>query len=246
MASTVQPEWHMEYLIRSYDVDPQMNARLPVFCRLMQEAAWFHAEHLGLGHSYLSSRSMTWVLSRMRIEVNRLPKWGETVSLRTWPSGRDRLFYYRDFEITDEEGNLILQASTAWFVIDTRKRERTVPDWWQTADYPFGPKLFESKLGRLKGCRCEGGESLRINYGDLDQNGHVNNVRYIDWLMNSLPLEFHQTHILQSLEVNYLAEALYGHEVQICTSGADSLQCRHGITAGGEELVRATSAWARS
>lgn len=243
MSGNVQPEWHLEHLIRSYDVDPQLKTRLPVLCRLMQEAAYFHAEHLGVGHSQLSLLNITWVLSRMRIEVSRMPKWGETIKLRTWPSGRDRLFYYRDFEITDSDGGLILQASTAWFVIDTEKRERIIPAWWQTAEYPFSPKVFESKLGRLKGCGYEDGAALNVNYGDLDQNGHVNNVRYIEWILNSLPLEFHQSHILQSLEVNYLAEAVYGHEVQVCTVGTDPMQYDHGILAAGSELFRAISVW---
>ena len=232
-------------MIRSYEVDPQLIPRLPVFCRLMQEAAYFHAEHLGVGHSHLSPLNMSWVLSRMRIEVNRLPKWGDTVRLRTWPSGRDRLFYYRDFEITDGSGALILLASTAWFVIDTEKRERLIPDWWQTADYPFSPKVFSSKLGRLKGCGCKGGKPAEVNYGDLDQNGHVSNIRYIEWILNNLPLEFHQTHEIESLEVNYLAEAVYGHTVSVCETSIDNLSFDHGILTDAVEVLRARSTWKR-
>lgn len=231
-------------MIRSYDVDPRMIARLPVLCRFMQEAAYFHAEHLGVGHSHLSPKNIAWVLARMRIEVERLPKWGETVKLRTWPSGRDRLFYCRDFEITDGDGKLLLLASTAWFVIDSVKRERIQPDWWQSQEYPFSPKVFSSKLDRLKSCDCEGGETMAVNYGDLDQNGHVNNVRYVEWMLNSLPLEFHQAHVLQSLEVNYLAEAVYGHSVSICTSETSAYHFDHGIVADGVDLFRAQSVWA--
>lgn len=243
MKAELQPEWRTAHIIRSYDVDPGCTARLPVFCRFMQEAAYFHAEHLGVGHSQLSLENMTWVLSRMRIEAHRLPKWGETITLRTWPSGRDRLFYYRDFEITDDGGEPILQASTAWFVIDTIKRERIIPDWWKTAEYPFGPAVFDSKLVRLKACGCEAGEKQTVNYGDLDQNGHVNNVRYIEWVLNSLPLEFHQAYRLQSLEVNYLAEAVYGHQVRICRNDMGAMTFGHGIIGDGAELFRAVTAW---
>ncbi len=231
-------------MIRSYDVDLRMIARLPVLCRFMQEAAYFHAEHLGVGYSHLSPKNMAWVLARMRIEIERLPKWGETVKLRTWPSGRDRLFYYRDFEITDGNGKRLLLASSAWFVIDSSKRERIQPDWWQSQEYPFSPKVFSSKLGRLKSYGCESGELMTVNYGDLDQNGHVNNVRYIEWILNSLPLEFHQSSALQSMEVNYLAEAVYGHTVSICTKEASPRHFDHGIMADGVDLFRAQSVWA--
>jgi acyl-ACP thioesterase len=243
MLEKLQSEWRAEHMIRSYDVDPQMIARLPVLCRFMQEAAYFHAEHLGVGYSHLTPNSMAWVLARMRIEIERLPKWGETVTLRTWPSDRDRLFYYRDFEITDGDGMLLLLASTAWFVIDSEKRERIQPDWWQSQEYPFSPKVFSAKLSRLKSCNCETGELTTVNYGDLDQNGHVNNVRYIEWMLNSLPLEFHQAHVLRFLEVNYLAEAVCGHSVSICTSETSSCHFNHGIMADGVDLFRAESVW---
>lgn len=242
MTRDIQPEWRTEHLIRSYDVDPGCTARLPVLCKYMQEAAYHHAEHLGVGHTHLSPLNMGWVLSRMRIEVNRLPKWGETVKLRTWPSGRDRLFYNRDFEITDGGGEIILQASTAWFVIDVNRRERLIPEWWQTAEYPFGSKVFSRKLERLKACGCSSGEPVTVNYGDLDQNGHVNNVRYIEWILNSLPLEFHQQRRIRSVEVNYLSEAVYGHAISVCEKG-DELTLDHSIRADGEDLFRARSVW---
>jgi acyl-ACP thioesterase len=246
MNGTIQPEWRAEHLICSYDVDPSCVAKLPAFCRFMQEAAYLHAEHLGVGHSQLAADGGGWVLSRMRIEVSRLPKWGETVTLRTWPSSRDRLFYYRDFEITDGDGKLLMQASTAWFVIDVEKRERMIPDWWTSAEYPFGGRLFDAKLARLKSCGCDAGNPIPVNYGDLDQNGHVNNVRYVEWILDSLPLEFHRSHRLQALEVNYIAEAVYGQQVSVCSAEAEPLIFEHGIRAAGADLFRARSVWSAS
>jgi medium-chain acyl-[acyl-carrier-protein] hydrolase len=243
MSGNIQPEWNLEFEIRSFDVDTSCTARLPVFCKYMQEAAYYHAEHFGLGHSQLSPLKMAWVLSRMRIEIERLPKWGDTVKLRTWPSGKDRLFYYRDFEITDGEGNLLMLASTAWFIIDFEKRERVLPDWWTTSNMPIGPKVFSSKLGRLKSCGCDVGDPMEVNSGDLDQNCHVSNIRYVEWILNSLSLEFHQGNKIQSLEVNYLAEAVYGHSISICENRGDDTTMDHGILAEGSDLFRARTVW---
>ncbi|MDF7801188.1 thioesterase [Pontiellaceae bacterium B1224] len=237
------PEWNMEFEIRSFDVGTSCTARLPVFCRFMQEAAYLHAEHFGLGHSHLIPLNMAWVLARMRIEMERLPQWGESIKLRTWPSGRDRLFYYRDFEISDGRGDVLLRASTAWFIIDIEKRERTIPDWWNSSELPIGPKAFDSKISRLKSCGCTEGEVLNVNYGDLDLNGHVSNIRYVEWILNSLPLEFHQQHSIQTLEVNYLAEAVYGHSVAVSTREIDPLVFDHVILTEGNDLFRARSVW---
>ncbi len=234
--------WEADFEIRSYDVDANCTAHLAVFCRFMQEAAYLHAEHFGLGHTHLSAQHMAWVLTRMRLEILRLPKWGEAVLLRTWPSGRDRLFYYRDFEFTDAAGEVILLASTAWFIIDSEKRVRITPAWWTNSGLPIGPKVFEAKLARLKPCGCEAGTPMRVNYGDLDQNGHVSNIRYVEWIMNNLPLEFHQSHVIQSLEVNFLSEAVYGREVSVCER-QDGSSIHHGITADGSDLFRARTEW---
>ncbi|MDH3981833.1 MAG: thioesterase, partial [Kiritimatiellaceae bacterium] len=215
-----------------------------VLCCFMQEAAYHHAENLGLGYSCLSKNNLGWVLSRQRIEVSRLPTWGETIIIRTWPSGRDRLFFHRDFEITDGDGNLILQASTAWSVIHVALRERIRSDFYLKSELPeVGARVFDSKLGRLKPCGCEEGELLVVNYGDLDMNGHVNNVRYIEWILDRLSLNFHESHAIQSLEVNYLAEAICGHTVSICSNATDPLQIDHGIYAAETELFRAKSVW---
>ena len=101
MNGNKKPEWQTEHTICSYDVDPHQTARLPALCRFMQEAAYLHAGHLGLGHSFLLAKGLAWVLARQRIQINRLPTWGKSVRIRTWPSGRDRLFFYRDFEMVD-------------------------------------------------------------------------------------------------------------------------------------------------
>ena len=245
MTETKQPEWWTEHTICSYDVDPQLTARLPSMCRFMQEAAYRHAEHLDLGHAALAEKNMGWVLARQRIEVGELPRWGDTVKLRTWPSGIDRLFFYRDFEITDGSGALVLQASTAWFMIDLEKRERVSASLYLNGEHPIGSKVFDAKLARLNGCVGAKGGAVAVNQGDLDMNGHVNNVRYIEWVLNSLSLEFHQSHTLKGLEANYLAEAVYGRDIFVCTDEtAPPLNLGHSIVAGCDELCRLRTRWA--
>lgn len=243
MTLTVQPEWQTEHMICSYDVDPYQTVRLPALCRFMQEAAYHHAEHLGLGHAFLSNKGMAWVLARQRIQIDLLPKWGDGVHIRTWPSGRDRLFFYRDFEIIDSHGNRNLIASNAWSLIDIAKRERVHPDIYLSLDLPEGEKVFDSKLGRVQGCDGAARLSIPVTYGDLDMNGHVNNVRYIEWTLNSLPLDFHSSHALVELEINFLGEALHEQTVAIACEEIGAMQFVHIIKAGEVDLFRARSSW---
>jgi len=246
MSGSLKPEWKTEHAICSYDVDPHQTARLPALCRFMQEAAYHHAEHLGLGHAFLIDRSMAWVLARQRIEIEYLPKWGDTVHITTWPSGRDKLFFYRDFEITDQTGKRMVTASNAWSLIDIEKRERIHPEIYLDLEIPEGAKVFGSRLSRLKGCGSDDGFTLPVTYGDLDLNGHVNNVRYIEWLLNALPLGFHEMHVIQVLECNYLAEAVYGQSVSVCSEDSGPLEFSHSIRSDEVELFRASSVWRKA
>lgn len=230
-------------MICSYDVDPHQTARLPALCRFMQEAAYHHAGHLGLGHGFLSNKGMAWVLARQRIQIDRLPKWGDQVHVRTWPSGRDRLFFYRDFEITDGYGHRILIASNAWSLIDIEKRERVHPDIYLRLDIPEGEKVFDSKPGRVQGCDGTEGLSMPVTYGDLDLNGHVNHVRCIEWILNSLPSKFHQAHALMELEINFPGEALSGQTVFVCSKEVEPLYFAHAVHVDNTELIRARTAW---
>ena len=246
MSKALKSEWNVEQAICSYDVDPHQTVRLPALCRFMQEAAYHHAEHLGLGHSFLAAKGMGWVLARQRIEVDHLPSWGDTVHIRTWPSGCDRLFFHRDFEITAGDSNRLRGATNAWALMDIEKRERVHPDHYMRMEIPEGEPVFESRPARLKGCACDDGDVLSVTYGDLDLNGHVNNTRYIEWVLNSLPLGFHEMHTIKGVECNYLMEAVYGQSVTVCSEGAGPQEFNHVVRAGNLELFRARSVWNES
>lgn len=243
MSGNKQPEWRTEHTICSYEVDPHQTARMPALCRFMQEAAYHHAEHLGLGHAFLADRGMAWVLARQRIQIDRLPKWGDTVHIRTWPSGRDRLFFYRDFEITDGHEKPILIASNAWALIDLEKRERVHPDIYLSLDIPEGEKMFDAKPGRVRGCDGPEQLSMPVTYGDLDLNGHVNNVRYIEWILSSLPLDVQRSHTLMELDINFLGEAHHEQTVCVCSAEYAPLCFSHTLKVHDTEIVRARTAW---
>jgi medium-chain acyl-[acyl-carrier-protein] hydrolase len=128
--------WQDEYTIRSYEVDTQGNATLPLLCRLMQESAFNHAKHLGLGISWLTENDLAWFLSRQLIAIDTYPRWGDTIRVLTWPTERERLFWQRDFKLLDDDGNTIGRATTAWLVIDLAGRRPQRTDTLPSLDTP--------------------------------------------------------------------------------------------------------------
>ncbi len=236
--------WRESYGVRSYDVDFCGVATLGAMCRFMQEVATAHAETIGVGFDALTAKGMAWVLARQRIEIDRMPGMGETVTARTWPSGKDRLFFYREFSFAAADGSPLLRATTSWFVIAVETRERQPADAFIDELFPMGEPQFAKRTARLKAqSGGDAGPTFPVRYGDLDVNDHVNNVRYLEWLLDGLPLEFHRASRLRSIEVNYLAETLPGDTVRIVNTDRGDGAMSHRIVCGDRNLVLAETSW---
>lgn len=238
--------WKDEYKIHSYEVDVKGNATLPILCQFMQESAWKHAENMRVGFAHLLNKNLIWVLSRQLIKMQSFPKLGETIQIHTCPKGKDRLFYYRDFRILDEKENAIGGAATVWFAIDVTTRKPQKPDSY--FQFPLHKdRVFSDKLNRLKGSlqSIDGTTSIRVNYKDLDLHEHVNNVRYIEWMLDSFTLEFQKTHRLREVEINYLAEALYNDILVVNYEKKEDLNYFHNVARNQDkkELCKARTLW---
>ncbi|MGH1365734.1 MAG: acyl-[acyl-carrier-protein] thioesterase [Calditrichia bacterium] len=246
----IESLWEDHYRVRSYEGGPQGKLKFVTLCDWMQESGWKHAEHLGLGHTYLSGRNLAWVLSRMYIRIAELPRWGEAVKLLTWPSGRDKLFCYRDYRVLDVNEAVIVEATTTWFVIDMLKRrpQRTDSYFPENVPEPLA-SVLPDRLQKL-GSRTTENEagSWPVRYRDLDMNLHVNNVRYIERIMDSFPAEFQQEHLLSEFEINYIAEAMAGNFINSYTDkpvDKDRLEYAHRLMRRCDalDLCKARTVW---
>jgi acyl-ACP thioesterase len=238
--------WTDQYQIHAYDVDTKATASMPVLCHMMQESAWRHAENLGLGYEALLKDHLVWVLGRQLVEIDVYPRWGDTIIINTWPTGRERLFWYRDFKILDIDHNQLGKGSTAWFVIDleTRKPQRadrlnyTLPEGFE--------RMFSNRPGKIPRLQqSEQSFSVQAGYRHLDVNQHVNNVRYLQWLLEGFDLTFHKTHNLHAFEVNYLNEGSYGDNIVVVQQPLTELSFLHSLqhADNGTEICRAKTVW---
>ncbi|MBK7094126.1 MAG: hypothetical protein IPH57_03330 [Saprospiraceae bacterium] len=56
---------------------------------------------------------------------------------------------------------------------------------------------------------------IKTSYYDIDLNGHVTARRYIDWMMDTFEVEFHQNNFPKIVSINYLNEIWPGEIIQI-------------------------------
>lgn len=243
------------YTIRSYEVDACGRLSISALCNFMQDAAGKHADELGVSVAQLQKQRKTWVLSRLTLQMKAYPDWQDPLQITTWPSGSRRLFALRNFLFHDGQNRLLGSAATAWLVIDTQNRrpvriepflKKLNPGTHGSETVPE-PNLFE-KIPKFSDYEHE--MRFRIRYQDLDTNRHVNNVSFIEWVIESIPAEELQRSMLTGLEINYVAEAFHGDFV---ISKSRPLEGQpgsflHSITKedGGQELIRSKTSWKRT
>ncbi|MBG0861181.1 MAG: acyl-ACP thioesterase, partial [Bacteroidales bacterium] len=115
-----------EYLVHVYETGPDGRINLYSLFNYMQDIASDHAVKLGYGREDLLAANRFWVLSRMYAVISELPKWNDTIIIRTWPDGTDRLFALRKFSVYYPDGIPVASASSSWLILDhaTRKVQR--------------------------------------------------------------------------------------------------------------------------
>ncbi len=241
--------WINEYKIHSYEIDIAGNASLPMLCKFMQESAYHHAENLGFGFSHLMEKNLFWVLANQKIKMDSYPKWGEKITIHTWPSGKGRLSYFRDFKIFDQNKKLIGIATTTWYAIDLqRRRPRRLEDYFEFNPVE-GEFVFQERPDRLKFVEyIKTHKTFQTGYYDLDLNDHVNNVRYIEWIMECFSFDFHKNHQLKEIEINYIAEAIYGDSISASLNETKNKNFSHCLLRSEDEreLCRAKTYWQKT
>ena len=210
------PVWKENFKITSYQVDFQEKIKPTNLMQLFQEAAGNHAQHLGAGYTALYEEKLFWALSRIRVELSRIPKWGEEIRVETWPCSLVGPFFRRDFIFFDSRDEIICRGVSGWLLLSAENMRPQRADRLKI-ELPFNEGRFA--LGtfpdRLNGSALTPVFSKKILYNEIDVNNHVNNTRYLDWVMDCFDSEFYLTHELKSFTLEFLGEMLWGDEVEL-------------------------------
>lgn len=223
-------------------MNPQKRLGLYGLLNLIQDTAWIHATHLGHGYEEMLKGETFWVLTRQRLTMKKWPLWGEEISLRTWVRPVISMVAIRDFEIL-RKGEVIGECTTQWLILDQKTRKPSEKKLTMSHDEVFKcdrPFSDAAKIPLKKEVR----ELARfeVRNSDLDLNGHVNNTRYAQWILDAIPGDKHQQYTLEEYEVNFLAETHAGDVISICSaSGAEEKFQFQGIRGSDQKNVFAAT-----
>ena len=236
-----------EFQVRSYECGPDGAATLPTICNYLQESASLNAESLSFSKSNFAAagENISWVLTRLRVKMDRYPRWEERVVVATWPSGGRRIVANRDFEIRAADGTRLGVATSEWMLIDLASRRIVaIPDSvFECVDKSCAPVLGETPFTKLRwDCReIAGASTFHARRGDIDLNGHVNNVHYIEWLLETVPAGIG---FCSDFEIIFRSETLAGEEVRAEGVEVEPGVYVHRVSApDGRDHVLARTHW---
>jgi medium-chain acyl-[acyl-carrier-protein] hydrolase len=235
------------FLVRLFESDAQGALSAGGLCNYLQEAAGDHAAALGVSVAALMQRGLTWVLSRLRLRIVRLPAAGETVRVRTWPTGAEKLFALRDFQVLDAGGACIASAVSAWLILDTTSRRpvrvQSVFDPPDVSGISRGLDIRVERLPAAQGLCREAPVVVRLS--DLDANAHANNARISEWIIESVGKDTFARDGIRGLDIDFLAEAMHGDTLLSRAVELPGPAFSHSLVrpADGREIARARTAW---
>ncbi len=213
----------MEYSIshkRKLQVDfNQVNhmnrIRLDCLLNMMQLTAWEHADNNRLGMDLYKEKKF-WALSRLVLVIDSLPKWQDEIVVETWAKKLDSIIVHRDFKVSYANGESICRSASVWALVDVEKRRPLKMELVKDRV----PLKLEDALEELPAKIVKPKDLVSITrntiqYSHLDLNQHTNNVAYVNFILDSLPEEFHENKRLRKFTINFKAESKLHDEIEI-------------------------------
>ena len=156
----------------------------------------------------------------MCIRDSRFPVLGERIHVQTYPAGFEKFFTYRDYIVQDDQGRLVADASTTWLLMNTTTRRMTsIPDFIASMEMPDPttclPRL-PLKLAKFGTATLQ--QHFRVGWHDLDFNMHLNNLYYLQWILETLPDDVLQTRELKDINILYKLECKWKEDCLLYTS----------------------------
>lgn len=231
------------YEIHFYEVDNKLQCTIESLLKFIEDIGTEQSEKLGCGMKYLIERNMAWVFYQYEIVVHRYPKYAENIKISTEPYDINKFYAFRKYDMYDENGVKIVEAKATFLLIDITKRRLTrVPEEQYRIYGVDSQRKTQATIDKIKELKESNHiEEINIKYSDIDINNHVNNIRYVQWAIDYLPIEFLTKHRLRNLKVSFEKESKYGEKLFVSGNieEAEELVSTNNVIKNNEGIIKA-------
>ena len=223
--------------------DMNGHIKLPDVILLSLQVSGMQSIELGVSDkTILEDYNLVWIITEYDIEVVRLPRFAEEITIETEALSYNRLFCYRRFTIYDEEGRELIHMIATFVLMDrdSRKVHAVEPEIVAPYQSDFDKKLIRGP--KYESLEESTSKDYHVRFYDLDMNGHVNNSKYLDWIFEVMGADFLTQYIPKKINLKYVKEVRPGG---VITSAVErtGLESKHEITSDGATNAQAIITW---
>ena len=223
--------------------DMNGHIKLPDVILLSLQVSGMQSIELGVSDkTILEDYNLVWIITDYDIEVVRLPRFAEEITIETEALSYNRLFCYRRFTIYDEAGQELIHMMATFVLMDrdSRKVHAVEPEIVAPYQSEFNKKLIRGP--KYESLEEPISKDYHVRFYDLDMNGHVNNSKYLDWIFEVMGADFLTKYIPKKINLKYVKEVRPGG---VITSAVErtGLESKHEITSDGATNAQAIITW---
>ncbi|HEX2867837.1 MAG TPA: acyl-ACP thioesterase domain-containing protein [Ignavibacteriales bacterium] len=242
-------QYERNYFVHYYDADLKKRALLTSLMRYFEDIAILQSEDASVGLDYYTNNKVAWVLYKWDIEILNYPRFKDTIRVVTCPLAFAKFYAFRSFDIYSLSGEHMVKGGSMWFFVDMNTRRpakipQEVYDSYQIT--PADTKPLEIEDPKAPSGATAYKTTFRVRQSDIDTNSHVNNIKYIEWALEAIPLETFQGYTLRRIKVVYKKETVYGRMIDSSASEirqGENIIFRHKISDGDVELCFIETEW---
>lgn len=223
-----------EFALRTSDFDCRGQIKPSAVLDLFQEVAGAHAVELGVGFDDFIEKGLIWVLVKVKFKIENDIKEHQKVIVKTWPLPAGRVTLQREYRIEDENGQTLVKGTSEWVTVHSEKRRIVPPtNVYPLEEYCEG-RMFEEKLVKVSDfTESKTATEVIPQFCDLDRNGHVNNIRYADYVLNALKPKEQK---VRQFQIDFHREIMSGMKVSILLSENENGVLAKGVSESGEKM----------
>lgn len=200
--------------LRFGDCDYKKRAKISTIMSYFADIAGLAYSSKGYNHTWLWERDFVFLLSRVSIHVERMPKADETIEVHTWERESKGVLFYRDYTIHDALDTIVVEASSAWILANPHTRQILKPSAFTGTHDPVNKEANAKAPAKFKIADPKIVGERTIVYSDIDANGHVNNAVYVSIACDFLPPELVEKDITD-FRINFKQEAKLGQVMKV-------------------------------
>ena len=207
-----------EYTVKLSEIGKGNKVTNKAILSYLEDIGGIHSNQAGYGVFEIEKTHLSWILLGWKLQVIRRPKYTEKIKIKTWSKGVVKLYTYREFEVYDEQDNLIIKASSKWVLLDIEKGKivRIEPELMAKYQPEPNKEVFSiEEFNKIKEPEEYKYEKLyTVRRADIDVNNHMHNLNYIELANEALPEDVYRGALFNDVRIEYKKEIKLGEVVK--------------------------------